>query len=422
MNILVYENNEAIIKENQIESKEIICPKCNENILIKLNEYKINLFNCKNNHEINNILLNKYEDNIDISKIICNNCTIKNKSITYNNEFYRCNICKINLCPLCKYKHNKNHKIINYDNKNYLCEIHNMNYNKYCKDCKLNICMLCFKEHKNHSIIDFRSIILNKEENKKEMNKLKEYINAFNNNIAYIIEILEKVKDNINIYYNIYHSIINNYNIKNINYEILYNIYEFNKYNNIIKKGINEIIKDDNINNICKIILNIFYQMYNNVEYNNKINYKFEKDPNELKYKYDITNTNCELGYNDIFEVFILYLEGHKNNINTVRYFINNKDYNEYLISSDINKIVIIWDITNNYNIKYQINTTYDSSICSCLLVFPYNNNDNYIITSTLSTSNDNDKSAIKIYSLNNGNFIKYISNTNKIDIYYLLS
>ena len=70
MNILVNENNIPIIEENKI-LKEIICPKCYENILIKLNEYKINLFNCKNNHNINNILLNEYENNIDISKIIC---------------------------------------------------------------------------------------------------------------------------------------------------------------------------------------------------------------------------------------------------------------------------------------------------------------------------------------------------------------
>ena len=47
INILVNENNETIIKDNIIKSKEVICPKCNESILIKINEYKINLFNCK---------------------------------------------------------------------------------------------------------------------------------------------------------------------------------------------------------------------------------------------------------------------------------------------------------------------------------------------------------------------------------------
>ena len=121
----------------------------------------------------------------------------------------------------------------------------------------------------------------------------------------------------------------------------------------------------------------------------------------------------------------ILSLQGHKNDITTIRYFINKNNYNninEYLISGDIDHIVIIWDITNNYKIKYQIDTKYNSSIYSCLLIFPHNNNDNYIITSTYYKSNDNDKSSTKIYSLNNGKFIKYINNTNNNTIYYLLS
>ena len=105
MNILVNEIYKTVIKENIIKSKEIICPKCYENIFIKIEEYKINLFNCKNKHNINNILLKDY-GNIDISKIICDICKVKNKSQTYNNEFYRCNICKINICPLCKSNHN----------------------------------------------------------------------------------------------------------------------------------------------------------------------------------------------------------------------------------------------------------------------------------------------------------------------------
>ena len=161
-------------------------------------------------------------ENIDISKIICNNCKINNKSNTYKNEFYICNICKINLCPLCKSNHNNNHKIINYDNKYYICEMHNKEYNKYCKDCKLNICTLCFKGHKSHSIIEFGDLVINEEKNRKEINRLKECISKFTNNINDIIEILNKVKDNINIYYNINNN--NNYNSENLNYEILYNI------------------------------------------------------------------------------------------------------------------------------------------------------------------------------------------------------
>ena len=125
-----------------------------------------------------------------------------------------------------------------------------------------------------------------------------------------------------------------------------------------------------------------FNERLDNNEYYNKINYKFEKDPNNLKNKYDITNTNDNWGCNDIFEVFISYkdnkeyiiskninynldiftlldnqkiksLNGHKNRIAIVRYFINNKNYNEYLISADEEHLVIKWDIINNYNIKY---------------------------------------------------------------------
>ena len=35
--------------------------------------------------------------------------------------------------------------------------------------------MLCSKDHKNHSTIYYDDIILNEEDNKKELNKIKEY-------------------------------------------------------------------------------------------------------------------------------------------------------------------------------------------------------------------------------------------------------
>ena len=81
--------------------------------------------------------------------------------------------------------------------------MHDKEYIRYCNNCKLNICILCSKDHKNHSIINYEDMILNEEDNKKEINKLKEYINKLNNNINDIIEILNKVKDNI-IYFIIY--------------------------------------------------------------------------------------------------------------------------------------------------------------------------------------------------------------------------
>ena len=49
---------------------------------------------------------------------------IKNKDNIHNNEFYICNTCNLNICPLCKIKHDKNHTIIYYDDKNYIRKKH----------------------------------------------------------------------------------------------------------------------------------------------------------------------------------------------------------------------------------------------------------------------------------------------------------
>ena len=67
-----------------IKSKYIICPQCEENIKYKINDYKIYLYECKNGHRMNNILLNEFEKTqiIDISKIKCKECKENNKSIT----------------------------------------------------------------------------------------------------------------------------------------------------------------------------------------------------------------------------------------------------------------------------------------------------------------------------------------------------
>ncbi len=186
--------------------------------------------------------------------------------------------------------------------------------------------------------------------------------------------------------------------------------------------------------------------------YINKIKYEFVNNPTNLKYKSDITETNTSDGWNDMFEVFLCYkdnkeylvspnsndynldifdlleekkitsLKGHKNDIRTVRYFINEKNYKEYLISADDNKIVIVWEVSNNYKIKTKIDTEYGNNIYSCLLVFPINSENNYIITSTYHESKNLDTSATKIYSFKNSKLIKYMNNTNNNVIYYLLT
>ena len=51
------------IKEKDIiKSKNIICPECKENIKMDIIDYKINIYECKNGHKKENILLNEFEE------------------------------------------------------------------------------------------------------------------------------------------------------------------------------------------------------------------------------------------------------------------------------------------------------------------------------------------------------------------------
>ena len=90
INILAYSYSDNNNINKAIEnSKDIICPKCGEKCLIKINDYKINLFKYKNNHNLNNISLDEFQNSqkIDLSKIICNDCKNNNKSTPLN--FYK---------------------------------------------------------------------------------------------------------------------------------------------------------------------------------------------------------------------------------------------------------------------------------------------------------------------------------------------
>ena len=86
MNILLYLNEDFNNTQKIIRSKDIICPKCGEICLLKINDYKISFYDCKKEEKLNNILLDEYEyiQKIDQSKIICDDCKYTNKSNTYN--------------------------------------------------------------------------------------------------------------------------------------------------------------------------------------------------------------------------------------------------------------------------------------------------------------------------------------------------
>jgi hypothetical protein len=143
------EDNKIYLKQ----SKDIICPICKEICYIEIKDYKIILYNCKNKHKKENILIKEYNDtqNINISNIICNICKERNKGNIENNKFYQCINCKLNLCHICKINHNDDHYIVNYDKINYICKKHLQLYFGYCLNCNKNICINCEKEHDDHS-------------------------------------------------------------------------------------------------------------------------------------------------------------------------------------------------------------------------------------------------------------------------------
>ena len=263
-NILVYEKGSIISNENYgyIKSKEIICPKCKENCFIKFQDFKILLFGCKNKHNNDYLLLDEFEKSqyINELKINCNICN-NNKFKSYDKKFFKCLTCDKNLCPLCSSQHDESHDIIDYNQKNYLCNIHNDLYISYCENCNINLCMFCEKEHdSNHKKIEYKNIIENKTEIKKEINNFRNKIDLFINNIKEIIEKLNDIIKNIDIYYKINYDIINNYDIKKKNYESIKNVNEIK--NNVKLNIIDEIITESDIKIKFEKIINIYNNMY----------------------------------------------------------------------------------------------------------------------------------------------------------------
>ena len=271
-------NNAKIIK-----SLNTICPECKESCRLKIENYKIKLFNCPNKHIIKDIKFIDFNDTqkINESNIICNKCKIKNKGNT--TEFYKCLTCKLNLCILCRSNHDLKHNIIKYDEKDYMCEIHNEPLIKYCIKCEKNICFAC-EEHEEHETIFLGDIKPNMEKKKNILNELKISINSIEKKIKDMINKLNSFIDFINSYYEINYNLYENYNIKKRNYQILKNINEINS-NNDIYKILKQIKESNNIKEQLNDILNLYDNMNKEgIKINNIINQKkYKKAKSKIK-------------------------------------------------------------------------------------------------------------------------------------------
>lgn len=91
----------------------------------------------------------------------------------------------------------------------------------------------------------------------------------------------------------------------------------------------------------------------------------------------------------------------------------------EYIISTDMLGLVILWNVNNSYVIEYIIESNYQNYIYSILILFNINNY-NFIITTTLGRFN-NRVDFSKLYLLSNGKFFKNVYATNRNNTTYII-
>ena len=335
MNILVIDKENSNNDIKLIRAKNVICPKCKENIKLKIeDDYKISLFECKNNHKINDILLSEFENTqmINLKNIKCDICKERNKADTYNNEFFKCYECNNNICPLCKINHNKKHNIYDYDKSHIICGKHNESFTNYCNTCKINICTLCLSEHSTHEKILLADLLPDKVQYMRKFNEFKDAVTLFNNIINNIIAELNSMKENLSLNYKLREYLMSNYDEKERNYEILYNINELVKNNDNM---INIIYSVDRIKNTKDKIIKLFDI------------YKYKKIfSNEIKM---IVGVNTYGHHNDLKSL----IYGLLNQYNGREIYINDKPLHYY----DKNPLIPQNDGSYNvlYNLKYPI-------------------------------------------------------------------
>ena len=155
------------------------CKNCKEIPLLNFSNDYLDII-CSQ-HKVLNVPIDKFYDFI----IFDYECSICTKIFEENNLFY-CYECNKNYCDKCKIIHKKDiqsHFLVNANEKNTLCKLHNKIYDKYCIKCKLNLCELC-NNHSSHYIEKFNDIY-----------PLEEDIKKFNQEALFILDLIQ-VKEN----------------------------------------------------------------------------------------------------------------------------------------------------------------------------------------------------------------------------------
>ena len=145
------------------------------------------------------------------------------------------------------------------------------------------------------------------------------------------------------------------------------------------------------------------------------IYYPSKKDKNEPLLVYSTYN-KIEI---DIVKIsnkqLIKSLTELGNYIEKIKVSFNEKDKNNYLLASDWDFFVYVWNLDEDFKFMFRIETGYTNYIYSFLFYFKLD----YIITSSVGHSINFDY--IKIYSLKDGQLIKNIQNSDINDTLYCL-
>ena len=252
----------VITPKKLTKAKDIICPECGDVCLFHLHDYKLSLFGCREGHHNENISFEEFDQtqNIDETNIVCQNCSSVDKESSFENKFFVCINCNMNLCPICKTKHATDHVIIDYDQSNFICLKHNGIFDSYCDKCKVNCCLNCEKDHYDHldNIIYFRDIFPKNEILNKQLTELRDKIDSMNFKMSTIIEMFHDVMNEMELFYNFNNKLIQRYNQNiNRNYQLLNNINDLISFNSKFL-GEMSIFKTDNYINILKTCADIF--------------------------------------------------------------------------------------------------------------------------------------------------------------------
>ena len=346
MNILVIESQLSNIDSNYLKKVNyIICPECFESAILTIDDFKFSITGCSGNHKTENLELKELNNKqfIDQSKIYCDNCH-KYKNEINDFKLYVCNKCKKNLCPSCNESHDKSHKdcIKIYEENQFLCKDHYIEYSHYCTDCKKDLCPLCINTHENHNSIAYQTMKRDLDIIKdKELKDTKEKILELKEIIKRMIYQLNNLNKNLDIYFEIYDNILSSFSNEKINYNILQNINTMKKFNNNYLGNLSEIIKDNNtksqFNNIIKLQTKIDFKNDQIIQINENINNNETiKDNNYSSNDNNVKNLNNIL--DDKYENF---------NINKI------KELNSFTTKNTIEKLLILNDGRILTNQKY---------------------------------------------------------------------